>query len=123
MSNYKPPDQRKRNHVNVYFSDQDMAKVRTVMDANPDMRLDNLIVFALLKIYGNHFDDDYNARYLQHLYRERERLLTEINDLSQTLGRKNDELKAIEDELKEVMYGAENDKIRESDGRTDCQTE
>ena len=103
MSNNKPPEKRKRNHVNVNFTDSDMQKIRLVQSANPDMRLDSLIVYSLLKVYGEGFADDYNARYVQALHSRRKKLNDEIEELERKIEEKRWDLSLIEKEIEEVM--------------------
>lgn len=105
MSNYKSPDRRKRNHVNVNFTDADMEKIRLVQSANPDMKLDKLIVYSLLKVYGENFTDDYNAQYVQSLHRRKEQLSQEIEQLKKILEEKQLDMMDLETEIERVMGG------------------
>lgn len=107
MSNFKTPDRRKRNHVNVNFTDADMEKIRLVQKANPDMKLDKLIVYSLLKIYGDNFSNDYNAQYVQSLHRRKEQLSKEIEQLRGILNEKQLDLIELEQEIEQAMEGKE----------------
>lgn len=107
MSNFKTPERRKRNHVNVNFTDADMEKIRLVQKANPDMKLDKLIVYSLLKIYGDNFSDDYNAQYVQSLHRRKEQLSKEIEQLREILNEKQLDLIELEQEIEQAMEGKE----------------
>ena len=107
MSNYKTPDRRKRNHINVNFTDADLERIRLVQKANPDMKLDKLIVYSLLKIYGENFSDDYNAQYVQSLYRRKEQLSQEIEQLKKILDKKQLDMMDLESEIERVMGGKE----------------
>lgn len=109
MSNCKSPDKRKRNHINVNFTDADLGKIRLVQKANPDMKLDKLIVYSLLKVYGGNFSSDYNARYVQSLHIRKEKLTQEIEQLKNMLEEKEEQLRDLEYELEDVMGGTDED--------------
>ena len=107
MSNYKPTGQQKRNHINVYFTDDDLKKVRAVQNANPEMRLDNLIVYALLKIYGKGSDKDYNAQYIQSLHKQQSSIRQDLERMEKEIEDKRRQLQEIEEKLNIVMKGDE----------------
>ena len=107
MVNYKSPDKRKRNHINVNFTDADLEKIRIVQQANPDMKLDKLIVYSLLKVYGSGFVGDYNARYVQSLHQRKDVLEQDIQRLKEDLERKQSDLESVNEEIDRVMRGEE----------------
>jgi hypothetical protein len=91
----------------VNFTDADMEKIRLVQKANPDMKLDKLIVYSLLKIYGDNFSNDYNAQYVQSLHRRKEQLSKEIEQLRGILNEKQLDLIELEQEIEQAMEGKE----------------
>ena len=104
--NVKPPSSRKRNHININLTDDDLAKVKVIQKANPELRLDKLFVYSLLKIYGKgNFSSDYNAQYVRSLHRRKERLLKEIDEIKNILNDKEEELDDLEDEINQIMNG------------------
>lgn len=119
MSNNKPANERKRNHLNVNFTDADLEKVNIILNANPDMKLDKLIVYSLLKIYGENFESDYNAQFLQALYERKAKLSKEIEELEKMIEQKKSDLNEVEERITEVSNGTENSEILQSHGKTD----
>lgn len=108
--NVKPPSSRKRNHLNINLTDDDLKKVQTIQKANPDLKLDKLFVYSLLKIYGRgNFTSDYNAQYVRSLHLRKERLMDDIERLKMMLDEKQEELSQLNDEIDEVMSGDDND--------------
>lgn len=108
--NIKPPSSRKRNHLNINLTDDDLNKVRVIQKANPDLKLDKLFVYSLLKIYGKgNFASDYNAQYVRSLHLRKERLMKDIERLKMMLDDKQEELSQLNDEINDVMAGDEKD--------------
>ena len=104
--NIKPPSSRKRNHININLTDDDLAKVKIIQKANPELKLDKLFVYSLLKIYGKgNFASDYNAQYVRSLHQRKERLIVEIDELKRMLDNKEEELSLLNEEIDEVMTG------------------
>lgn len=106
--NVKPPSSRKRNHLNINLTDDDLRKVQIIQKANPELKLDKLFVYSLLKIYGKkNFNDDYNARYVRSLHQRKEMLQKEIERLKILLDEKEEELTSLNDEIDDVMSGSD----------------
>ena len=108
--NIKPPNSRKRNHLNINLTDDDLKKVQIIQKANPELKLDKLFVYSLLKIYGKgNFTSDYNAQYVRSLHQRKERLIDEIEEMKKMLDRKEEELSELNMEINEVMSGNNGD--------------
>lgn len=104
--NVKPPSSRKRNHLNINLTDDDLKKVQIIQKANPELKLDKLFVYSLLKIYGKgNFATDYNARYVRSLHQRKERLIGEIEEIKKMLDEKEEELNVLNTEIDDVMSG------------------
>lgn len=104
--NIKPPSSRKRNHLNINLTDDDFKKVQIIQKANPELKMDKLFVYSLLKIYGKgNFTSDYNAQYVRSLHHRKERLLNEIEQIKKLLNDKEEELNGLDEEINEVMAG------------------
>lgn len=104
--NIKPPSSRKRNHLNINLTDDDLERVRIIQKANPELKLDKLFVYSLLKIYGKgNFSSDYNAQYVRSLHQRKERLIRDIKRIKMMLDDKEEELSELNKEIDEVMNG------------------
>ncbi len=99
----KPPEKRKKNHINVNFTDADLEIVKAVQNAHPNLKLDKLFTYALLKVYGDGFSEDYNAIYLKALCQWRDKLMEEIDGIKGILNQKETELCELNKEIESVM--------------------
>lgn len=108
--NTKPPSCRKRNHVNINLTDDDLEKVRIIQKAHPDLKLDKLFVYSLLKIYGKgNYSEDYNAQYIHFLCQRKEKLLNDIEILKKMLEDKEKDLFDLNEEIDRAMKGEPNE--------------
>ena len=99
----KPPNERKKNHLNINFTDDDLDIVNRVRNAHPNIKLDKLFTYALLKVYGDGFSSDYNAIYLKALYQWKDKLEDEIEGIKAILNQKEQELCELNKEIDETM--------------------